>query len=201
MALAYVKRGTFQPRSWEELKALLLKRFQHRDLIAMYKAQFRYRHRRHNEDIHTLQCLADMAWPFMDAQAKEELLVDQFLMGMESHELSVQVAAYGHRRMEDMLRVAQSLEAVHEEERHAPRSRKLATQTRFVTSGPPDTIDIERVVQEVLAQLGQDLQWNRGGTFLPLKAHPAVEGNPPNVSVAKISSISLRIAPLKSFTK
>ena len=54
-----------------------------------------------------------MVWPFMDAQAKEELVVDQFLMGMESHELSVQVAAHGHHRMEDVLQVARSLEAVH----------------------------------------------------------------------------------------
>ncbi len=99
----------------------------------------------------------------MDAQAKEELIVDQFLMGMESHELSVQVAAHGHHRMEDVLRVARSLEAVHEEERHAPRSRKPATQTRFVTSGQSETTDTDRVVQEVLAQLGRDPQRNRGG--------------------------------------
>ncbi len=99
----------------------------------------------------------------MDAQAKEELVVDQFLMGMENHELSVQVAAHGHRRMENVLRVARSLEAVHEEERHAPRSRKPSTQTRFVTSGPPETTDTDRVVQEVLAQLRQDPQRNRGG--------------------------------------
>ena len=39
-ALAYVKHAPFQPRSWEELKALLLKRFQPRDLTAKYKAQF-----------------------------------------------------------------------------------------------------------------------------------------------------------------
>ncbi len=32
-----------------------------------------------------------------------------------------------------------------------------------MTSGPPETTDTERVVQEVLAQLGQDLQRNRGG--------------------------------------
>ncbi len=38
---AYVKRAPFQPRTWEELKALLLKRFQPRDLTATYKAQFR----------------------------------------------------------------------------------------------------------------------------------------------------------------
>ncbi len=40
IALAYVKRAPFQPRTWEELKALLLKRFQPRDLMATYKAQF-----------------------------------------------------------------------------------------------------------------------------------------------------------------
>ena len=43
-----------------------------------------------------------MAWPFMDGQAKEELVVDQFLLGMDNHELSVQVAAHGHRHIEDV---------------------------------------------------------------------------------------------------
>ncbi len=38
-------------------------------------------------------------------------------MGMDSHELNVQVAAYGHRRVDDVLWVARSLEAVHEEEK------------------------------------------------------------------------------------
>ncbi len=65
--------------------------------------------------------------------------------------------------MEDVSRVARSLEAVYEEEWHAPRSRKPTTQTRFVTSGPPETTDTERVVQEVLAQLGQEPQRNQGG--------------------------------------
>ena len=51
--MAYVKRAPFQPRTWEELKALLLKPFQPRHLTATYKAQFRARRRRHSEDIHT----------------------------------------------------------------------------------------------------------------------------------------------------
>ena len=51
MALAYGKWAPFQPSSWEELKALLLKRFQPRDLTATYKAQFRSRRRHHNENI------------------------------------------------------------------------------------------------------------------------------------------------------
>ncbi len=90
-------------------------------------------------------------------------MVDQFLMEMESHELSGQVDAHGHRRMENVLWVARSLEAVPEEERHASRSCKPVTQTRFVTSGPPDTTEKERVVQEVLDQMGHDPQRNRGG--------------------------------------
>ena len=166
-ALAYVKQTPFQPRSWEELKALLLKRFQPRDLTATYKAQFRARHRSHSKDIYTfveaLQHLADMVWPFMDSQAKEELVVDQFLLGMDNHELSVQVAAHGLQRMEDVLSLARSLEAVHEEEKHTSRPHKPATQARFVNNGPPDTTDTERVVQEVLAQMGPDSRKHWGG--------------------------------------
>ncbi len=48
-----------------------------------------------------------MAWPFMDGQAKKELVVDQFLLGMDNHELSVLVTAHGHRCTEDVLRLAQ----------------------------------------------------------------------------------------------
>ncbi len=120
-ALAYVRRAPFPPCTWEELKTLLMKRFQPRYLTAMYKAQFRSRRRRQTEDIYTyvetLQCLADLAWLFMDYHAKEEMVVDQFLLGMGNHELSVQVAAHGHRRMEDILRVARSLEPVQEDEK------------------------------------------------------------------------------------
>ncbi len=37
-ALAYVRQAPFPPRTWEELKTLLMKRFQPRDLAATYKA-------------------------------------------------------------------------------------------------------------------------------------------------------------------
>ncbi len=106
-ALAYVRRAPFPTRTWEELKTLLMKHFQPRDLMATYKAQFRSRRRRQTEDIYTcvetLQRLADLAWPFMDYHAKKEMVIDQFLIGMGNHELSMQVAAHGHRRMEDIL--------------------------------------------------------------------------------------------------
>ncbi len=72
----------------------------------------------------------------MHGQAKEELVVDQFLLGMDNHELSVQVAAHGHRCTEDVLRLARSLAVVHEEEKHASRPCKPATQARFVNNGP-----------------------------------------------------------------
>ena len=90
-------------------------------------------------------------------------MVDQFLLGMDNHELSVQVDAHGHRRTEDVLRLARSLEAVHEEERHVSCPRKHATQARFVKNGPPDITDTERVIQEFLAQLGHDSRKHRGG--------------------------------------
>ncbi len=70
--------------------------------------------------VETLQHLADLAWPFMDYHTMEEMVVDQFPLGMVNHELSVQVAAHGHRCVEDMLRVARSLEAVQEEEKFCP---------------------------------------------------------------------------------
>ncbi len=73
-ALAYVKRAPFPPCSWNELKALLLKRFQPRDLTATYKAQFRSRRRRQTEDIYAfveaLQKLADMAWQLCQSRSR-----------------------------------------------------------------------------------------------------------------------------------
>ncbi len=44
------------------------------------------------------------------------MVVDQFLLDMGNHELSVQVAAHGHRRVENILLVDRLLEAVQEEE-------------------------------------------------------------------------------------
>ena len=97
---------------WEELKTLLMKRFQPRTLTAT-RAQFRSRRRCQMEDIYpyveTLQHLAYIAWPFMDYHTKEEMVIDQFLLGIGNHELSVQVVAHGHRRVEDILWVARSL--------------------------------------------------------------------------------------------
>ncbi len=53
VALAYIRRAPLPPPTWEELKDLLTRRFQPRDLTSAYKAQFRARRRQRNEDIHT----------------------------------------------------------------------------------------------------------------------------------------------------
>ncbi len=82
VALAYVRHALLPPRSWEELKDLLTRRVQLRDLTSAYKAQFRARRRQRNEDIHpyvdTLQKVAEMAWPYLDPLAREEMVSDQF---------------------------------------------------------------------------------------------------------------------------
>ncbi len=75
--------------------------------MATYKAQFRSRRRCQREDIYiyveTIHRLADLAWPFMDYHTKEQMFVDQFLLGTGNYELSAQVSAHGHRRMEYIL--------------------------------------------------------------------------------------------------
>ncbi len=153
----------FAPRTWEELnlKVLLLKRFQTRDLTATYKAQFWVRRWRYTEEIYSyveaLQCLAYMAWPFMDYHAKEDMVVDQFLLGMDSHELSVQVVMSGCRRLKTMLHIARSLEAVHKEEKHHSHGCKPSSQAHFMSNERARSPDHKELMKEVLVQLGQRL--------------------------------------------
>ncbi len=87
----------------------------------------------------------------MDHYSKEELIVDLFLMGMDSRELNVQVAAHGHRRVDDFMRVARSHEAVHEEEKKYSRRQKPTPQARFVTNERTVSPDTDRLAKEVLA--------------------------------------------------
>ncbi len=120
VALAYIRRTPLPPRDWDELKTLLTRRFQPRDLTAAYKAQFRTRKRQKSKDIpkyvDALQKLVEMAWPLLEPIARDEMVADQFLNGLDSHELRVQVAATGIRRIEDLMRMTRSLEAVENQE-------------------------------------------------------------------------------------
>ncbi len=99
-----------------------------------------------------------MAWLFMDHHAKEDLVVDQFLQGMDSHELSVQVATSRCRRLETVLRIARSLEAVHEEERHHSRGRQPSSQVRFVSNECIRPPDHKELVKEVLTKISHGSQ-------------------------------------------
>ncbi len=62
----------------------------------------------------------------------EELVLDQFLMVMDSHELNVQVAAHGHHRVDDVAQVARSIEVVHEEEKQYSRGQKPTPQACLI---------------------------------------------------------------------
>ncbi len=108
--------------------------------------------------VETLQHLGDLAWSFMDYHANEEMVVDQFLLGMGNHELNLQVAAHGHRRMEDILRVARSLEAVQEDEKFHPRGHKSSSQARFIADERDHSPDTKQLVKDVLAQLSRDVK-------------------------------------------
>ncbi len=150
VVLAYIRRTPLPPRDWNELKA--------------YKAQFRTRKRQRSEDIPTyvdaLQKLAEMAWPLLDPIARDKMVADQFPDGLDSHELRVQVAATGIRRIEDLMRVARSLEAVEDQESGHGRQRQGSTQARFSEEEGPET-EATRIVDQILAKLAPELRQSR----------------------------------------
>ncbi len=174
MALAYIRRTPLPPRDWTELKTVLTQRFQLRDLTATYKAQFRSRKRQRSEDIPTyvdaLQKLAEMAWPLLDPIARDEMVADQFLNGLDSHELQVQVAATGIQPIEDLMPVARSLEAVENQEAGHRRPRRGSTQARF-SEGEGSEAEGTRIVDQILARLGPELRQSRD-----LKRRPPTRG-------------------------
>ncbi len=148
----------------EELKTLFTRRFQPRDLTGAYKAQFRTRKRQRSEDIpkyvDVLQKLAEMAWPLLDPIARDEMVADQFLNGLDSHELRVQVAATVFRHIEDLMRVARSLEAVENQEVGHGRPRRGSNQARF-SEGEGSETETTRIVDQLLAWLGHELRQSR----------------------------------------
>ena len=89
---------------WKELRNLLMNRFQPKEVTSAYKGNFRERWRESKEDTHIyvegifgrvgLAVLIGPAGP-------EEMIADQFLNGMDNHELGVQEATSRSRRIED----------------------------------------------------------------------------------------------------
>ncbi len=187
VALAYTRRTPLPPRDWTELKTLLTQRIQPRDLMAAYKAQFRTRKRQRNEDIPTymdaLQKLAKMAWTLLDPIARDEMVADQFLNGLDSHDLRIQVAATGIRRIEDLMRVARSLEAVENLEAGHGRPRRGLNQARFSEGEGPET-ETDRIVDQLLARLGPELRQSRD-----------LKRRPPTLGPQRVRSVEWETSP------
>ncbi len=152
------------------------------NLTASYKAQFRSRRHRQTEAIYAfvdvLQCIYDMAWWFMDSLAKEKFVVDQFLMGMDSHELNVQAVAHGHHLVEDVLWVACSRETMHEEHKQYSHGHQPTTQACFLSNECTQSPSIGRLIKELLVQLGHDSCDRRDTYHLPPTPGPIGLGVP-----------------------
>ena len=142
-----------------------MRRFQPCDLTSAYKAQFRARRKQRNEDIHTyvdtLQKLAEMAWTHLDPLAREEMVADQFLTGLNNHELCVQAATSDVRRIEDLMRIARSLEAVEGEETGRGRVRRGPTQARFTDETEGSESEATRIADKIWAKIGPELCQSR----------------------------------------
>ncbi len=148
-----------------ELKDLLTRWFQPRDLTSAYKAQFRARRRQRNEDIQnyvdTLPKMAEMVWPYLDPLAREEMVADQFLTGLDNHELRVQAATSDVRRIEDLMRIAHSLKAVEGEEMGRSHTRRGLTQARFTEDTEGSESEAVHIADQIWAKIGPELRQSR----------------------------------------
>ncbi len=88
------------------------------------------------------------------------MVADQFLNGLDSHELRIQVAATGIRRIEDLMRVVRSLEVVENQEAGHGRPRRGSNQARF-SDGEGSETETNRIVDQLLARLGPELRQSR----------------------------------------
>ena len=101
-----------------------------------------------------------MACPLLDPIARDEMVADQFLNGLDSHELRVQVAATGIRRIEALMRVARSLEVVENQEAGHGRPCRGSTQAQF-SEGDGSETEAMHIVDQILARLGPEFRQNR----------------------------------------
>ncbi len=132
-----------------------------------------------------------MAWLLLDPIARHEMVADQFLNGLDSHELQVQVAATGIRRIEDLMRVAWSLEAIENQETGQGHQRRGSTQTQFLEEEGPET-EATCIAEQILAKLGSELRQSRD-----LKRCPPTPGPQQVRSVERETSS----APSKDYSK
>ncbi len=94
-----------------------------------------------------------MAWHLLHPLAHEEMVNNQYRTGLDSNELKVQVATTGSRRIEDLMQIARSLEAVEGEETGHPQAR-FAEEEEYKLDATP-------VVEQILAKLEPELRSSR----------------------------------------
>ncbi len=102
-----------------------------------------------------------MAWPYLDPLAREEMVADQFLTGLDNHELRVQAVTSDVRRIEDLMRIARSLVAVEGEETGRGRVRRGPTQARFTDETEGSESEVTRIADHIWAKIGPELRRSR----------------------------------------
>ncbi len=107
-----------------------------------------------------LQKLVEMAWPLLDPLARDEIVADQFLNELDSHKLGVRVAAMGVRRIEDLMRIMRSLEAVEGHEASHGWQQRGSTQTQFLEEEESD-MEAARIAEQILVKLGPEFRQSR----------------------------------------
>ncbi len=102
-----------------------------------------------------------MTWPYRDPLAREEMVADQFLTGLDNHELHVQAATSDVRRIEDLMRIARSLEAVEGEEMGRTRVRRGPTHAPFTDETEGSESEAMRITDQIWAKIGPELRQSR----------------------------------------
>ncbi len=109
-----------------------------------------------------------MAWPYLDPLAREEMVADQFLKGLDNHELRVQAATCDVRRIEDLMRLARSLEAREGEETGRSRVRRGPAQERFTDETEGSESEATHIAGQIWAKIGPELRKSRDPKRRPL---------------------------------
>ncbi len=100
-----------------------------------------------------------MACPLLDPLAREDMVADQFLTGLDNHELRVQGATSFF--LEVLMQISRSLEAVEGEETGRSRTRRNPAQARFAEEGEGYESEATCIADQILAKLGQELWQSR----------------------------------------
>ena len=79
----------------------------------------------------------------------------------DNHELRVQVATSDVRRIEDLMRIAHSLEAVEGEEMGRGHVRRGPAQARFMDETEGSESEVVRIADQILAKIGPELRQSR----------------------------------------